>query len=417
MHRLRLGFLIQRASQEGAAFPRQFWLLSLGVFVYSIGVECALAFETLYLNGKLGVSMTTVGFILGLAVFAGLPFQIVGGALTDRLGRRPILFFGVAGSATLCAALGLVHDLTQLVAFIAWEAAFGWPMFLTASNAMVADLTSLEQRTEAFGVTRVALNAGVAVGPLLSGFVLVLDPSFRSSFLLGATICCAFLVFIVFALEETQPGRTQTTPDESARRRPSLGGYGVVLRDRRFLLFGLVTLLPLYGFGQLWSIFPVALEKAHGTPPESWSRLLALYALSVTLLQYPIVRLVRRRDSMHLMAAASTLVSVGLGAAVWLPFGWATRGLVLAISLGVTLLIPISLTVVSRLAPTELRGRYMGAWTFVWLGGYALGPLFGGLALDVLGPKGAYVLVIVAGLGGAALVPLLRTGRRPTEPL
>lgn len=253
-----------------------------------------------------------------------------------------------------------MHDLTQLVAFIAWEAAFGWPVFLTASNAMVADLTSLEQRTEAFGVTRVALNAGGVVGPLLSGFVLVLDPSFRSSFLLGATICCALLVFIVFALKETRPGRAQATPDESARRRASLGGYGVVLRDRRFLLFGLVTPLPLYGFGQLWSIFPVALEKAQGTAPESWSRLLALYALSVTLLQYPIVRLVRRRDSILLMAAASTLVSVGLGAAVWLPFGWATRGLVLAISLGVTLLIPISQTVVSRLAPTELRGPLHG---------------------------------------------------------
>lgn len=74
MNRLRPGFLIQRASREGAAFPRQFWLLGLGVFVYSVGVEFALAFETLYLHGKLGVSMTTVGFILGLTVFAGLPF-------------------------------------------------------------------------------------------------------------------------------------------------------------------------------------------------------------------------------------------------------------------------------------------------------------------------------------------------------
>ncbi len=353
--------------------------------------------------------MSAVGLILGLTVFAGLPFQIVGGALTDRLGRRPVLALGVAGSAALYLALGLVHELTPLVAFIAWEAALGWPMYLTASNAMVADLTSFERRTEAFGITRVAVNAGMVVGPLLAGAVLVVDPSFRSSFLLGGTICCVFIIIIAFWLRETRPATVE-------RRREPLGGYGVVLRDRRFLLFCLAALLPLYGFGQIWSIFPVALEKAQGTGPESWSRLLALYALTGTLLQYPVVRLVRRREPMLLMACASVLIGVGLGGAVLVPFGWATRGLFVAVSVGVMLFIPISTTVVSRLAPPELRGRYMGSWTLVWLSGYALGPLFGGMAVDTLGPKGAYVLVALTGVGGAALFPFLRARRRPAEP-
>lgn len=410
---LRAGDLIDATRREARAFPRQFWLLTLGIFVYVTGVDSAYPFETLYLNGELGVSMTAIGFILGLTIFAGLPFQIVGGALTDRLGRRSILAFGVAGSALLYAAFGLVHDLTQLVAFIAWEAAFGWPMFLTASNAMIADLTILERRTEAFGITRVAVNGGMVCGPLLSGAVLVVDPSFRSSFLLGAAICCVFLLLIVFGLKETKPRVTKRTE----RSRGGLGGYAAVLRDRRFALFCLVALLPLYAFGQIWSIFPVALQKAQGMPPESWSRLLALYALSGALLQYPIVRLVRHRDSMLLLACASALVGVGLGSAVFVPFGWATRGLLVGVSLGVMLLIPISTTVVSRLAPAELRGRYMGAWTLVWLAGYALGPLFGGLAMDALGPRGAYLLVAAAGLGGAALFPLLRARRRPAEPV
>jgi MFS family permease len=413
------GDLIGRARREAGAFPGQFWLLTLGIFIYLVGVEAAFPFETLYLNGRLGVSVTTIGFILGLTVFAGLPFQIVGGALADRLGRRPILFLGVASTAALYAAFGLVHDLTQLVAFIAWEAAFGWSMFLTASNAMIADLAALERRTEAFGITRTALNAGMVVGPLLAGALLIADPSFRASFLAGSAICCGFLLIIVLSLKETRPHHARRAPGESPAGeagRPALGGYGQVLRDRRFLLFCLVALLPLYGFGQTWSIFPVALEQAQGMAPESWSRLLALYALSGTLLQYPLVRLVRGRDSMLLMSAASVLVSSGLGLAVFVPYGWGTVTLFLAVSLGVMLLIPISTSVVSALAPAALRGRYMGAWTLVWLGGYALGPLFGGLALDGLGPRGAYVLVLVTGLGGAALFPLLRVRRRRAGP-
>jgi len=402
------GSLIDRARREAGVFPRQFWLLAGGVFVYLTGVEMAYPFVTLYLTGRLGVSTSTVGLILGLTVLAGLPFQIVGGALTDRLGRRPVIALGVAGSAALYLALGLVNDLTLLVAFIAWEAALGWPMFLTASNAMIADLTPFERRTEAFGITRVAVNGGMVVGPLLAGMVLVADPSFRSSFLLGGTICCAFLLIVALGLRETRPARGE-------RRREPLGGYGVVLGDRRFLLFCLAALLPLYGFGQIWSIFPVALAQSQGIAPETWSRLLALYALSGTILQYPVIRLVRRRDAMLLMACASALIGVGLGGAVLVPFGWATRALFVAVALGVMLLIPISATVVSRLAPAELRGRYMGAWTLVWLSGYALGPLLGGMAVDTLGPKEAYVLVALTGLGGAALFPLLRARLRPAE--
>ena len=39
--------------------PRQFWLLAAGTLVYLIGVEMSYPYETLYLNGSLGVSMTS----------------------------------------------------------------------------------------------------------------------------------------------------------------------------------------------------------------------------------------------------------------------------------------------------------------------------------------------------------------------
>ena len=72
------------------------------------------------------------------------------------------------------------------------------------------------------------------------------------------------------------------------------------------------------------------------------------------------------------------------------------------------LLIPIASTVVSRLAPVELRGRYMGVWTLVYMGGYALGPLLGGWALDALGGRGSFAITAAVCLLGAVLFPLLR---------
>ncbi len=65
---------------------------------------------------------------------------------------------------------------------------------------------------------------------------------------------------------------------------------------------------------------------------------------------------------------------------------------------------------VSNLAPAELRGRYMGMWTLVYMGGYALGPLLGGWALARLGGQGASAVTAAVAFLGAALFPLLRRG-------
>ncbi len=83
-----------------------------------------------------------------------------------------------------------------------------------------------------------------------------------------------------------------------------------------------------------------------------------------------------------------------------------------AIGFGIVLLIPIGSTVVSRLAPVELRGRYMGVWTLTYMGGYAMGPLLGGWALDSLGGRVSFALTAAVCVLGALLFPVLRRSRR-----
>jgi MFS family permease len=114
---------------------------------------------------------------------------------------------------------------------------------------------------------------------------------------------------------------------------------------------------------------------------------------------------------MSLMAVASALVGLGMGGVAFVAPGWPIVALVLLVSLGVVLLVPISATIVSEMAPEELRGRYMGAWTLVWIGGLALGPTLGGIAMDYLGARAAYLLILATGLVGGLLFTFQRTGR------
>ncbi|HZL64547.1 MAG TPA: MFS transporter [Thermoleophilia bacterium] len=90
-----------RIAAELRTLPRQFWLLAAVTFVYLIGVEMCYPFETIYLRDVLGVSVTAIGLIVGVTLFATLPMQVVGGALCDRYGRRPILAVAIVGSMTL----------------------------------------------------------------------------------------------------------------------------------------------------------------------------------------------------------------------------------------------------------------------------------------------------------------------------
>jgi MFS family permease len=125
------------------------------------------------------------------------------------------------------------------------------------------------------------------------------------------------------------------------------------------------------------------------------------------VLQYPVIRVLGRRDLMLAMALSCLAQGVGIGASAFAPWP-ATLACIAAIALGVVVLIPIATAVVSRLAPVELRGRYMGVWTLIYMGGYAIGPLLGGWALDRLGGEVSFAITGGVCLLGVVCFPLLR---------
>ncbi len=370
--------------------------------MYLIGVEMCFPFETIYLDRELHVSMTDIGLILGIALLATLPMEVVGGALCDRWGRRPLLIVGICGGMTLYIGLGLTRQLWLVVVLFFVEAAFGWAQFVTASNAMVADLAPMERRADAYSIFRVALNTGITVGPLFAAPLISLDPTFHTTFLVGGGIVGIFLLMVVAVFRETRPATVPVTSIAA-----TFTGYGRVLRDRRMLAFCLVALLPLFAFGQIWVTLPIMLGDLHGVTAQLWSVALVVYGAATAILQYPVVRGLRRVDQLRLMAVASACMGIGLGVAAFVAWP-ATLACVLVISVGVVLFAPISSTIVSTLAPPELRGRYMGAWTLVWMGGYALGPLIGGWLLDALGGRAAFAVNMAACLVGAALFVALQ---------
>ena len=397
-----------------AAFPRQFWVLTIGIFIYVGAAALAFPYEAIYLRTALGTSMSMIGVVFGLVPLAVMPLQFWGGALTDRLGRRVVIMLSVLVGVVWFVGFAFITQIWQVAALVAFESAFGWPLFQTASNAMIADVLPPERRQEGFGVTRVAMNLGVVIGPAVAGIALGYGATFRELFLSAAAGCVFMVVIMAIWIRESRPASALLPGRHTDRHGRS--GYRIVLHDKVFLIFCAVAVLPVFCIGNFGSIYAVYVTDYIGLPYREWGFLLALNAGIVALVQYPLVSALRRRNRMTLLAISSALLAVGIGGSAFAGPLWSLVFLITVMSVGETLLSPVASAEVSDLAPEAVRGRYMGVWTVVWNGGAALGPAFAGVAMDHIGARQAFVVLLVVGLIGAVLFLMLAPPWRRRHP-
>src|SRR5574340_286524 len=96
-------------------FPRTFWVVVGVRFIDRVGGTMLFPFFSLYITEKFNVGMTQAGMILGLFSIFGLFGGMIGGALTDRFGRRYIIIIGLVFSAVSTLSLGLVKEFATLI--------------------------------------------------------------------------------------------------------------------------------------------------------------------------------------------------------------------------------------------------------------------------------------------------------------
>jgi MFS family permease len=271
---------------------------------------------------------------------------------------------------------------------------------------MVADIIEPGKRTQAYGLLRVVMNVGAAIGPSVGGFIAT--RSYFVLFFCAALSSLLYFLIVVAFIRETKPQRSPTLEETTERERE---GWSTVLRDTSFLAFCLITVLTCIVYSQMNTTFPVYLKENSGIGEAQYGQLMALNAVMVILLQFPITKITDRfrRMQMRMMALGAFLYALGFGAQGFvgtLPL----FALSVAIwTLGEMVIAPVSTVLVADMAPETLRGRYMGAFGLTWGLGYGLGPTLGGTVMDNLG--GRYVWYASLILGSMAAAAFLLLGR------
>jgi MFS family permease len=352
-------------------------------FIDRLGDTMLIPFFALYITRKFDVGMTEAGILLGLYALAGAVGNILGGGLTDRLGRKTMLLAGLLLSAGTTLTMGFVNS---YAVFFPLAVLVGLVSFISqpARQAMVADLVPKAQRAEAFGIFRVVMNLSWVLGPSIGG--LLAGQSYVYVFVVDAITSALTAALVFVRLPETGPDRS-ASGEGAETVVQTFAGYRVVTANRLFMAFLLVSMLLQVIYNQLYNTLSVYLRDVHGLPAQGYGLLMSINAGTVVLFQFWVTRRVRDRPPMLMMAVGAALYMVGFTMYGFVTtFVFFTAAMVI-ITVGEMVVQPVSQALVANLAPDDMRGRYMAVFGISWVIPASIAPGLAGLILDNYNPN------------------------------
>ncbi|MFE6488316.1 MDR family MFS transporter [Streptomyces sp. NPDC057757] len=389
-------------------------LLILTQLAFNVGFYAVLPFLAEHLGTAIGMAGWLVGLVLGMRTFSQQGLFVVGGALADRYGVRPVVLAGCVLRIAGFGWLGYARAswaVVGAVLLIGFAAALFSPAVESevARQAVRWEEAGRGSRTRVLALFTVAGQAGAFVGPLIGALLLAVD--FRAVCLAGAAVFVLVLAGHARLLPQHIPGRARVR---------FAGGGRVLVRNRRFLALCCAYGAYLLAYNQLYLLLPAEVERAAGSQaPLAW--LFALSSLLVVTAQLPVTRWAADRlDLRRCVAAGLLLIAAGFAVvALARPAAWTgTAGLlpaaafVVLLTLGQMLVAPAVRAWVPDLADEGRLGLYTGALSSVSGLIVLAGSAGAGSLLDTgLPPALPWLALAVVPLASIALLP-----RHPGKP-
>ncbi|OGR97709.1 MAG: hypothetical protein A2V88_03450 [Elusimicrobia bacterium RBG_16_66_12] len=374
-------------------------------------MSLAFPFLSIYLCRERGLAMSVVGAWLALSVLVTALSHGLGGELSDVLGRRRVMVLSLWSRAltifVLAVAIKWRWPFAALMA-VHLGSNFLAHFFDPAARSWIADHAGPQERQRAYGLLRVATNAGFAAGPAVGG--LLVARSYAFAFEMSAVACalCAVLVTVVIA------------DRAGAVRRERFQSLGVfrAAADPLFLRLCLMNLFISVSMAQLVVTLSVYAAQFLRLGASEIGLLFSLNGLLVVLLQVPATRFLSGRPLTTGVALGCLMYAAG-----YLMVGF-SRGLaglsaaMFVITLGEVLVPPGVHSIGANMAPARARGRYLGFLGISHQLGSALGPLTGGLGLQFVSSSwapGHWLGVALLAGGSAAAFRWLARELSPSE--
>ncbi len=398
--------------------PKTVQLLCFGSLINRAG-QMLVVFLTIYLTDTLGFTETFASYCFGAFGFGSIFAALVGGHFADAIGRKVVMLAALVGGGVVLVAFSFLTDPLSILATIA-AFAFISEMYRPASQAMIADCVSPEQRPHAFTLMYLAINLGFAVAPPI-GALLISWFSFMAVFWFDAATSLIFGVIIVVFVKETLPERKSVrsvddSRDESNKNEAGAGDQSEniswfaaiwhILHDYVFVLFCLATLFVALVFLQGLSTLPLYVRRL-GFGADDYGRIIMVNGIMIVFLQIPITSIVVKYNRATVVALASLMSGLGFMLTDFAYSAWGFRLTVMVWTMGEMMAMPLVAAIVADLAPLNMRARYMGVYTISYSGANMIAAPIGGMILVHYGGSVLWYTCFVLGIMSALLFSII----------
>jgi DHA1 family bicyclomycin/chloramphenicol resistance-like MFS transporter len=340
----------------------------------------------------LGASPVQMQQTLSTYLFAFAAMNLFHGALSDSLGRRPVVLLGTAVFAVASAGCALAGDIGTLLFFRVLQGASAGAG-MTVARAVIRDLYPPSAAQRVMSQVTMFFSLAPALAPLIGGWLLVAG-GWRTIFWFLALVTFGFAVAHARWLPESlPPGQRQPL-----RLKTLLQGYASLLGRRRFVVLVLASSLPFNGYFLYILSAPVFVGELLGVPPTQFFWFFVVGIAGIMAGAWTSGRLAGSIDPARQVALG--IAVMGLATLLNLAAAWGSAGATLVprfamctlplalYAFGWSLIVPVVTIMVLDSAP-ERRGMAAS------LQG-AIGSTINGLVAGVLAPLVMHSLVGLA---------------------
>lgn len=389
------------------ASPRRVvWVLALLTAFGPLSIDMYLP-SLPRIAGELGattgeIQLTLSAFFIGAALG-----QLVYGPLSDRLGRRPVLLFGIGLYIVTSALCALSTSVEALIAFRLLHA-LGSGAGTVVARAVVRDLFETDRAAQVLSLMMLVMGAAPMLAPLLGGQILAWF-GWRAIFWLLTGFGCLCLLAVLARLPESNPPERRNPAGIIGMAR----GYATILRDRTARGCILTGGFAFAGMFAYISGTPFVYIEYFGVPPEAYGFLFGLNIIGMMSGAALNARLVVRKGARRMMtwgviqmaAAGLVLLAIGGNGVLGLP------GIVVPLFLYLCVLNPVGANAIAR--TTERFPRQAGAAAALFGAiQFGLGAVAGTLVGQLHDGTPLAMCAVIAACGGAALLFHLLWGRK-----
>ena len=358
---------------------RGVWILGATRFIRAFGRGSTFIFVPLIFIITYGISFIDTGLFLGSATLLMAVIQYFAGILTDKIGRRTILVYSQIPAIffylLIYYSIAVPHYFLILLA--SWYGtiiinSIQYP----AVQAAVADVTSVHDRLSGYTVMRIMANLGIAVGPLLGAFLATYGLQYI--FLVSSAVTVVEIFMLYYLMKETYNPKDHVILKKGELTK----SYS---KDRFFIIFIIIGIILGFFMRQRGSTFTVYTIYIQHLPYLYLGYVWALNGFLVVVLQFPLLRVMTKYGNPMLWRGVGSLFyAIGFLFLIYTPTLAILFAFMTISTFGEDLVSPTTQSIITTIAPDNMRGSYIGVYNlYTSIGGFA-GAVFGLYLLFVL---------------------------------